>query len=128
MKLTEMKHQKAPAGEIERVESTLRMARELHEANPMMGLRGCRLGIVWPEVYEMQARAIFQATARLFKDGYTDVMPEIMIPLVGEAKELAINREMVVRIGEEIARRAAWTSHRVGRMIEIPRAASQPTR
>jgi pyruvate,orthophosphate dikinase len=123
VKLVEMRHQKAPQGEIERVENTLRMARELHEANPMMGLRGCRLGILWPEIYEMQARAIFQATARLFKDGYTDVKPEVMIPLVGEAKELELNREMVVRIGEEIRKESGMDFPIVvGTMIELPRA------
>ncbi len=124
VKLTEMRHQKASASEIARVENTLRMARELHEANPMMGLRGCRLGILWPEIYEMQARAIFQATARLFKDGFTDVKPEVMIPLVGEAKELELNREMVVRIGEEIRKESGMNFPIVvGTMIELPRAA-----
>lgn len=123
VKLAEMRHQKASSAEIARVENTLRMARELHEANPMMGLRGCRLGILWPEIYEMQARAIFQATARLFKDGYTDVKPEVMIPLVGEAKELELNREMVVKIGEEIRKTSGMDFPIVvGTMIELPRA------
>jgi len=124
VRLSEMKHQNAPAAEIAEVEKTLKMARELHEANPMMGLRGCRLGILWPEIYEMQARAIFQATARLFKEGYTDVKPEVMIPLVGEAKELELNREMVVRVGEEVRKETGQNFPIVvGTMIEIPRAA-----
>jgi pyruvate,orthophosphate dikinase len=123
VKLAEMRYQKASASEIARVENTLRMARELHEANPMMGLRGCRLGILWPEIYEMQARAIFQATARLFKDGFTDVKPEVMIPLVGEANELELNREMVVRIAQEIREESGMDFPIVvGTMIELPRA------
>jgi pyruvate,orthophosphate dikinase len=124
VKLVEMRHQNAPAAEMARIEETLKEARELHEANPMMGLRGCRLGLLWPEIYEMQARAIFQATARLFKDGFTDVEPEVMIPLVGTAAELEINREMVVRIGEEIRKESGMNFPiTVGTMIELPRAA-----
>ncbi len=89
----------------------------------MMGLRGCRLGILWPEIYEMQARAIYQATAQLFKDGFDDVEPEVMIPLVGDAKELEINREMVVKIAEEVKAQAGVNFPiTVGTMIEIPRA------
>ncbi len=124
VRLVEMKHQNAPASEIAKVEETLAKARELHEANPMMGLRGCRLGVLWPEIYEMQARAIFQATAQLFKDGYTDVKPEVMIPLVGIEPEIEENREMVVRVGEEVRKETGVDFPIVvGTMIEIPRAA-----
>ncbi|MGE5580615.1 MAG: pyruvate, phosphate dikinase [Bacillota bacterium] len=124
VRLVEMKHQKAPASEIAKVEETLAKARELHEANPMMGLRGCRLGVLWPEIYEMQARAIFQATAQLFKDGYTDVKPEVMIPLVGIEAEIEQNREMVVRVGEAVRKETGVDFPIVvGTMIEIPRAA-----
>ena len=98
-------------------------AQELHEANPMLGHRGCRLGITYPEVYEMQARAIFEAACALKKQG-KDVKPEIMIPLVGEPKELSILRELVDRVGREIiAREHADLTYHVGTMIEVPRAA-----
>jgi pyruvate,orthophosphate dikinase len=95
----------------------------LREANPMLGHRGCRLGITYPEVYEMQARAIFEAACGLKKQG-KDVKPEIMIPLVGEPKELSILRELVERVGREvIARENVDLTYHVGTMIEVPRAA-----
>lgn len=91
--------------------------------NPMLGMRGCRLGIVYPEIYEMQARAIFQATARLVKEGISDVLPEVMIPLVGEAKELAILRERVVNVAAKVQEeQQVEFPVVVGTMIEIPRA------
>jgi pyruvate,orthophosphate dikinase len=98
-------------------------AANLREANQMLGHRGCRLGITYPEVYEMQARAIFEAACALAKRG-VDVKPEIMIPLVGEPKELSILRELVERVGREIITRehADLTVH-IGTMIEVPRAA-----
>ncbi len=124
VRLVEMKHQNASPAEIARVEETLRKAREFHEANPMMGLRGCRLGVLWPEIYEMQARAIFQATAQLIKDGYTDVEPEVMIPIVGIEPEIEMNREMVVKVGEAVRKETGVDFHIiVGTMIELPRAA-----
>jgi len=124
LKLSEMKHANASGKDLAPIEETLRKAREFHEANPMMGLRGCRLGILWPEIYEMQARAIFQATAQLFKDGYTDVEPEVMIPLVGLEMEIEDNRSMVVRIGEEVRKETGVSFPIVvGTMIELPRAA-----
>ena len=124
VKLTEMKYQDATPAQTAPVEETLRKARELHEANPMMGLRGCRLGVLWPEIYEMQARAIFQATAQLIKEGYTDVEPEVMIPIVGIDVELEMNREMVVRVGEEVKKETGVDFPIiVGTMIELPRAA-----
>ncbi len=121
--LAEMKAKGAPVSEVSRVEDLLRKARGLQEMNPMLGMRGCRLGIVYPEIYEMQARAIFQATARLVKDGISDVFPEVMIPLVGEAAELAILRERV----NEVANKVQEEQHVefpvvIGTMIEIPRA------
>ncbi len=95
----------------------------LHEFNPMLGHRGCRLAITYPEVYVMQAKAIALATAQLTKEGHT-VVPEIMIPLVGEAKELSLLRELVdqtierVKTTEEVS-----FDYLVGTMIELPRAA-----
>ncbi len=95
----------------------------LHEVNPMLGHRGCRLGISYPEVYEMQVRAIFEAACDLKKRG-VDVKPEVMIPLVGEPKELSILRSLVERVAETvIAEKGQPVEYLVGTMIEIPRAA-----
>jgi pyruvate, orthophosphate dikinase len=96
---------------------------QLHETNPMLGHRGCRLGITYPEIYEMQVRAIFQAACDVKKDG-VDVHPEVMIPLVGTVKELQITTEMTHRVAKEtIAERGVAIDYLVGTMIEIPRAA-----
>jgi len=121
--LSDMRAKGAPESEMSHVEDLLRKAKALQEMNPMLGMRGCRLGIVYPEIYEMQARAIFQATARLIKEGIADVFPEVMIPLVGEAKELAILRERVVKIAEKVQQEQQVEFPVViGTMIEIPRA------
>ena len=104
-------------------EKLLRRVTELREYNPMMGHRGVRLGVTFPEVYEMQARAIFQAAARLVKEG-VDAKPEVMIPLVGIEGEIAMMREMVVRVAEEtMARFGVKFDYHVGTMIEVPRGA-----
>jgi pyruvate, orthophosphate dikinase len=96
---------------------------QLHEQNPMLGHRGCRLGITYPEIYEMQVRAIFQAACGVKKDG-VDVHPEVMIPLVGTVKELQLNTEMVRRVAAEVMKEAGVdVDFLVGTMIEIPRAA-----
>jgi pyruvate,orthophosphate dikinase len=96
---------------------------QLHETNPMLGHRGCRLGITYPEIYEMQVRAIFQAATVVKNDG-VDVRPEIMIPLVGTTKELQLNTEMVHRVAQTIIKETGVTiEYLVGTMIEIPRAA-----
>jgi pyruvate, orthophosphate dikinase len=95
----------------------------LQEANPMLGLRGCRLGILYPEITEMQARAIFEAACKVKKSG-TDVKPEIMIPLVGDVAELKLQKEVVERVAKEVLAKAKMTiDYKVGTMIEIPRAA-----
>lgn len=95
----------------------------LHEANPMLGHRGCRLGIVFPEIYEMQVRAIMEAACESKKDGVA-VMPEIMIPLVAHVKELEILRKMTVTVADEvIAAYGVQVKYMVGTMIELPRAA-----
>jgi len=121
--LSDMRAKGAPQSEISHVEDLLKKARGLQEMNPMLGMRGCRLGIVYPEIYEMQARAIFQATARLVKEGISDVLPEVMIPLVGEAKELAILRERVVNVAAKVQEeQQVEFPVVVGTMIEIPRA------
>jgi pyruvate,orthophosphate dikinase len=96
---------------------------ELHEFNPMLGHRGCRLGIVYPEISEMQAHAIFEAAAQVQAEGIK-VRPEIMIPLVGFPKELNLQIEIVHRVAKEVAKqRKIKLRYLVGTMIEIPRAA-----
>ncbi|HYG88219.1 MAG TPA: pyruvate, phosphate dikinase [Azospirillum sp.] len=96
---------------------------QLHEANPMLGHRGCRLGISFPEIYEMQARAIFTAAAEVAKSG-TPVTPEIMIPLIGTRKELDILKAVVDRVAKEVMQQSGQTfPYHVGTMIELPRAA-----
>ncbi len=96
---------------------------QLHESNPMLGHRGCRLAVTFPEIYEMQVRAIFQAACAVKKEGI-DARPEVMIPLVGTVRELTTLKEMVLRIGAEvIAERGVELPVIVGTMIEIPRAA-----
>ena len=96
---------------------------QLHETNPMLGHRGCRLGITYPEIYEMQVRAIFQAACAVKKEGL-DVFPEVMIPLVGTVKELELTTDMTHRIALEImAECGLEIQYLVGTMIEIPRAA-----
>src|SRR3954463_6692438 len=96
---------------------------QLHEFNPMLGFRGCRLGIGYPEISEMQARAIFEAAAIVQKEGIK-VRPEIMIPLVGFKKELDLQLEVVHRVAREVqAERKVKLEYLVGTMIEIPRGA-----
>ena len=98
-----------------------RLVQELHEFNPMLGFRGCRLGIVRPEISEMQARAIFQAAAAVLRDG-VKVKPEIMIPLVGFKKELDLQVEIVHRVAKEVMKESGKKfAYTVGTMIEIPR-------
>ncbi len=100
-----------------------RRVRELHEFNPMLGHRGCRLGIVYPEISEMQARAVFEAAADVQKSG-VKVHPEIMIPLVGFPRELKLQIDIVHRVAGEVAKqRKTKFKYLVGTMIEIPRAA-----
>jgi pyruvate,orthophosphate dikinase len=95
----------------------------LHEFNPMLGFRGCRLGIVYPEISAMQARAIFEAAAIVQQEG-TKVRPEIMIPLVGFKRELDLQIEVVHRTAREVqAEKKVKLNYLVGTMIEIPRGA-----
>jgi pyruvate,orthophosphate dikinase len=95
----------------------------LHEFNPMLGHRGCRLGVTYPEIYEMQAMAIMEAACTL-KKKRVKVIPEIMIPLVGHVKELEFLRELVVRVANEVQKKhKVKVDYTVGTMIELPRAA-----
>jgi pyruvate,orthophosphate dikinase len=102
----------------------LKRVEELHEFNPMLGHRGCRLGITYPEITEMQARAIFEAAVQVAKKG-VKVIPEIMIPLVGSLGELQHQKAIVDRVAKEVLDAAGMPDlkYMVGTMIEIPRAA-----
>ncbi|MSR65123.1 MAG: pyruvate, phosphate dikinase [Verrucomicrobiae bacterium] len=105
------------------VEKIAKRVDELHEMNPMLGHRGCRLGIVYPEITEMQARAIFEAAAQVKKEGIK-VHPDIMIPLVGFPRELSLQLEIVHRVAKEVmTKEKVKFKYVVGTMIEIPRGA-----
>ncbi len=95
----------------------------LHEFNPMLGFRGCRIGIFYPEITEMQSRAIFEATANVIKQG-KKVVPEVMIPLVGHVKELESQEQIVRKVAKEVMEETGIKfDYLVGTMIEIPRGA-----
>ena len=97
---------------------------QLHEANPMLGHRGCRLGVTYPEIYEMQAQAIFEAAVEASKELGKQVEPEVMIPLVGTKKELVLMKAAVDKMAEEVMTKAGKKfNYTVGTMIELPRAA-----
>jgi pyruvate,orthophosphate dikinase len=101
-----------------------RRAGELHEFNPMLGHRGCRLGITFPEIYEMQARAIFEAACDVAEASGEAVVPEVMIPLVATKRELEILRGLVDRTAAKVfAEKGKTLEYLVGTMIELPRAA-----
>jgi len=100
----------------------LRRVQQLHEQNPMLGLRVCRLGIVFPEIYEMQVRAIFEAACDLKARGI-DARPEVMIPGVGTKEEMQVTRDAVTRVADAVlAERGVNLEYHVGTMIELPRA------
>jgi pyruvate,orthophosphate dikinase len=101
-----------------------RRANELREANPMLGLRGCRLGVLFPEIYEMQARAIFEAAVAVAAGSGETVVPEIMVPLVGMARELELIKAEIDAVAREVmAESGTRLTYQVGTMIEVPRAA-----
>ncbi len=100
----------------------LRRVEELHETNPMLGHRGCRLGITYPEISEMQARAICEAAVNVTRDGIK-VFPEIMVPLIGTVKEMTHQKAIVRRVAEEVFSKAQTpVGYMIGTMIELPRA------
>jgi pyruvate,orthophosphate dikinase len=114
-----------PPGQLKkRLPELLKRVEELHEFNPMLGHRGCRLGISYPEITEMQARAIFEAAVLVAKKG-KKVLPEVMIPLVGSVREVELQKEIIVRMAKEVLEKAGMPKlhYLVGTMIEIPRAA-----
>jgi pyruvate,orthophosphate dikinase len=113
-----------PPGQLKKaLPELLKRVEELHEFNPMLGHRGCRLGITYPDITEMQARAIFEAVVLVAKKGIR-VIPEVMIPLVGNAKELENQKAIVDRVAHEVLGKAGMPGlqYKVGTMIEIPRA------
>ncbi|MCZ6615480.1 MAG: PEP-utilizing enzyme, partial [Chloroflexi bacterium] len=111
-----------PAALVER-ENLLRMVEEMREQNPMLGLRGCRLGILYGAINQMQARAIFTAACQLVKDG-SDPHPEIMVPLVGHANELRLVRQELEQVAQDVQQELGIrVPYKIGTMIELPRAA-----
>jgi pyruvate,orthophosphate dikinase len=106
-----------------KVQRLLEAVAMLREANPMLGLRGCRLGITFPEITEMQVRAIFGASCALVKEGVV-VKPEIMIPLAGHVNELKVEREALEKVAKQVMEReGVQVAYKFGTMIELPRAA-----
>ena len=123
VEVTKLKIQGGDKKEIEEKEKLLRRVIDLKEMNPMLGHRGCRLGITFPDIYRMQARAIFEAAAELVKEG-VDVLPEVMIPLVAEDKELLILKEEIEKVAREVMKKEGVDfKYKIGTMIELPRAA-----
>ena len=114
---------KPKASKLKELRTLLRRVEELHEFNPMLGQRGCRLGITYPEITEMQARAIFEAACDVAKAG-VKVLPEVMIPLTATLKEMANQAAIVNRVAEEVFKeKGRKVDYLVGTMIELPRAA-----
>jgi pyruvate,orthophosphate dikinase len=117
------KNGKADSKEAVVLRKTLEKIHQLHESNPMLGFRGCRLGLVYPEIYEMQIYAIFEAIAELKPQGIS-LHPEVMIPLVGTKLEMKYFREVTDRIAEEVMKNTGVKfDYLCGSMIEVPRAA-----
>ncbi|MHB1420161.1 MAG: pyruvate, phosphate dikinase [Bacillota bacterium] len=122
VEITTLKYTGGKAAVIADKEDLLRKVRSLSEFNPMLGHRGCRLGITYPEVYAMQARAIFQAVAQLVREGF-EIIPEVEIPLVIDVNELSFLRKQTVEIAKEVMEKTGTDFHySVGTMIEVPRA------
>jgi pyruvate,orthophosphate dikinase len=102
----------------------MRRAKELHETNPMLGHRGCRLGVSYPEIYEMQVRAIFEAACEIAESGKTAPIPEIMHPLVAKGEEMRFLRQLTDKTAQAVLKERGRTiEYQVGTMIELPRAA-----
>lgn len=120
--VTTLRVQGKKGKELEEKETLLQTVRQLHEANPMMGLRGCRLGLLYPEISEMQVQAIFEAAVALTKEGIK-VLPEIMIPLVGHYNELRTARTQLEAVAKQVMEKEkTQVDYKFGTMIEVPRA------
>jgi pyruvate,orthophosphate dikinase len=118
-----LQERKAPPEQIEKTSTLLRRVNDLYEFNPMLGHRGCRLGITFPEMTEMQIRAIFEAACELAREGKT-IVPEVMIPLVGHVNEFKEQKGIVDRVAKETMEKCGVKiEYLVGTMIELPRAA-----
>jgi pyruvate,orthophosphate dikinase len=123
VELAVMQAKKAPKASISKKAKLLHRVEELHELNPMLGHRGCRLGIVYPEITRMQTRAIIEAACELAKKG-KKVVPEIMVPLVGLKKEFQNQKELIKATADEVMKKkGVKIDYLVGTMIELPRAA-----
>jgi len=123
MEVADLRRSKEDPDALKEKEHVLIMVESLREANPMLGLRGCRLGLLYGAINEMQARAIFAAACDLAKEG-CDPRPEIMVPLVSHANELRLVREVLERVAEEVQReKGVRVPYKIGTMIELPRAA-----
>lgn len=122
LEINDLKHQQAALEVIEAKEHLLKKVRALHEFNPMLGHRGCRLGVTYPEIYRMQARAILQATAELIKQG-KDIRVEIEIPLAIDPEEVKMLRGEIEKVGKEVqSAMDCQFDYKIGAMLELPRA------
>src|SRR6266853_4715940 len=120
VEVARLEEKKCRSPRLKELHAVLRRVEELHELNPMLGHRGCRLGITYPEISEMQARAIFEAAVAVAKKGIK-VFPEVMIPLVSTVKEMAHQKAIVRRVAEDVfAREKMRVDYLVGTMIELP--------
>jgi pyruvate, orthophosphate dikinase len=123
VEVTKLQITEPQSKELTEKEQLLRKVRQLDEFNPMLGHRGCRLGMIYPEIYIMQAKAIFYAIAKVMEKGI-DVKPEIMIPLVGHVNELKEMRQLVINAGLQVKEETGHEfDYLIGTMIEVPRAA-----
>ncbi len=123
VQVTELRLKGAPDGELAEKQRLLELVESMREFNPMLGLRGCRLGILFPAIYEMQVRAIFRAVCDLKAEGL-DPHPEVMIPLVGHVNELAVIREQLETVARQVMEeKGQQVSYKFGTMVEVPRAA-----
>jgi pyruvate,orthophosphate dikinase len=121
--VTEMRVKGETGAERDEKENLLQAVASMRESNPMLGLRGCRLGLMFPEIYEMQVRAIFEAAVELKGAGH-DPKPEVMIPLVGDVRELRRVKEQLLKVAEDVIGGSGLDVHyKFGTMIEVPRAA-----
>jgi pyruvate,orthophosphate dikinase len=123
VEVTERRARGETGPELQEKERMLEAVKKMHEANPMMGLRGIRLGIIYPDITKMQVRAIFEAACQAAKNGIT-VKPEVMIPLTGHVNELKVSQVELEEVARQVmAEQGIEVEYKFGTMIEIPRAA-----
>lgn len=122
VEVTQLRMKGGNEKELKEKEEKLKRTEELQEVNPMLGLRVCRLGVSYPEIYEMQVRAIFEAAGELIKEG-RKVYPEVMIPGVGTREEMKFTKELAYRVAETVIKeKQVKVPYKIGTMIELPRA------